>query len=166
MAGDGVMAGDEVVAGEGAAGDWTHAIAVRWGDCDPARIAYTARIPWFALDAIDAWWEAHLGDGWYQLTLDRDIGTPFVHVGLDFRRPTTPRHRLICAVRPMRLGDSSIEFRVVGRQDGLVCFEGRFVCVFVAATAFTKIPAPAAIRAVVAPLLPAAAAGDPAAALP
>jgi len=136
------------------AGDWEHEIAVRWADCDPALIVYTARVPWFALDAIDAWWEAHLGDGWYQLNLDRGVGTPFVHMSIDFRAPTTPRHRLRCAVRPVRLGTSSIEFRVIGRQDGQTCFEGRFVCVFVVARAFTKIPAPAEIRAIVEPLLP------------
>jgi hypothetical protein len=32
---------------------FTHAIRVGWADCDPARIAYTGRIPYFALEAID-----------------------------------------------------------------------------------------------------------------
>ena len=63
-----------------------HEIRVGWGDCDPARIAYTGRLPVFALEAIDAWWEHVLGgDGWYQLELDRGFGTPFVHLSLDFR---------------------------------------------------------------------------------
>ena len=39
---------------------FTHEIRVGWGDCDPARIAYTGHIPGWALQAIDAWWEAHL----------------------------------------------------------------------------------------------------------
>ena len=26
-----------------------HKINVTWGDCDPARIVYTGRLPWFAL---------------------------------------------------------------------------------------------------------------------
>lgn len=133
---------------------FTHEIRVTWGDCDPAKIAYTARIPWFALDAIDAWWEHHMGgDGWYQLELDRNIGTPFVHMSLDFRSPVTPRHRLICEVWPSRLGTSSIEFRVDGRQDGVLCFEGRFVCVFTIADKFRSQPAPKEIRDVVTPLL-------------
>ena len=80
-----------------------HEIRVGWGDCDPARIAYTGRLPAFALEAIDAWWEHQLGgDGWYQMELDRGTGTPFVHMSIDFRSPVTPRHR--SAVRGLALG--------------------------------------------------------------
>jgi acyl-CoA thioesterase FadM len=130
-----------------------HEIRVAWGDCDPAKIAYTARIPWWALDAIDAWWEAHLGGGWYQMELDRNVGTPFVHMSLDFRSPVTPRHRLICKVAPAKLGSSSIGFRVEGYQDDVLCFEGNFVCVFIIPDGFRPQPAPADIRAIVEPLL-------------
>ncbi|MHA6262923.1 acyl-CoA thioesterase [Arenibacterium sp. CAU 1754] len=131
-----------------------HEIRVTWGDCDPARIAYTGRLPEFALQAINAWWEHHLdGDGWYQMELDRGFGTPFVHLSLDFRSPVTPRHRLMCEVAPVRLGEKSIEFRVLGRQDGILCFEGRFVCVFVVAGTVNSQPAPPDIREIVEPLL-------------
>ncbi|WP_299208063.1 thioesterase family protein [uncultured Tateyamaria sp.] len=129
-----------------------HEIRVTWGDCDPAKIAYTGRLPWFALDAINAWWEAHLGgDGWYQLELDRNIGTPFVHMSMDFRSPVTPRHRLICSVRPSRLGEKSVTFRVDGHQNGVLCFEGTFTCVFVIADQFKSCSAPPELRAVIAP---------------
>ncbi|SFL68816.1 acyl-CoA thioesterase [Shimia aestuarii] len=131
-----------------------HEIRVTWGDCDPAKIAYTARIPWFALDAINAWWETHLGgDGWFQMELDRNVGTPFVHMSLDFSAPITPRHRLICQVDPIDLGNSSIRFRVLGRQDGVLCFSGEFVCVFIVADSFSKQPVPSDIRTIVEPLL-------------
>ncbi|WP_323034718.1 acyl-CoA thioesterase [Pararhodobacter sp.] len=122
---------------------YAHEIRVTWGDCDPAKIVYTGRIPGFALDAINAWWEHHLGSGWFQMELDHNLGTPFVHMSLDFRAPITPRHRLICQVAPVRLGDSAITFRVQGLQNGVLCFEGTFVCVFVVADRFTKQSAPA-----------------------
>lgn len=129
-----------------------HEIRVTWGDCDPAKIAYTARLPWFALDAINAWWEAHLGgDGWYQLELDRNIGTPFVRMSMDFRSPVTPRHSLICTVWPRRLGDKSVTFRVDGRQDGILCFEGTFTCVFIIADQFKSQSAPPELRSVIVP---------------
>ena len=128
---------------------WTHEIRVAWGDCDPARIAYTARIPAWCLDAINAWWEEHFGGGWYQMELDHGFGTPFVHMSLDFRTPVTPRHRLICAVAPVRLGETSIEFRVQGRQDGVLCFAGRFVCVFFRAGHPQKAPPPPEVRALI-----------------
>lgn len=128
---------------------WQHEIRVAWGDCDPARIAYTARIPAWCLDAINAWWEEHFGGGWYQMELDHDFGTPFVHMRIDFRAPVTPRHRLICAVAPTRLGDTSIDWRVAGSQDGTLCFEGHFTCVFTRASTFTKAPPSEAVRALI-----------------
>jgi 4-hydroxybenzoyl-CoA thioesterase len=131
-----------------------HEINVTWGDCDPAKIVYTGRIPNFALDAINAFWEHHLdGDGWYQFEMDRKVGTPFVHMSLDFRHPITPRHKLLCEVVPTRLGETSIEFRVIGRQDGKDCFEGRFVNVFTDAIAFKKRTAPDDIRALIEPMI-------------
>jgi len=104
--------------------------------------------------AINGWWEAHLdGDGWFQMELDRGFGTPFVHMEMDFRAPVTPRHRLICKVRPVRLGQSSISFRVEGFQDGALCFEGLFVCVFIVAGSLEKRAAPDEVRAIVEPML-------------
>lgn len=129
---------------------YLHEIRVSWGDCDPARIAYTARIPAWALEAINGFWEHVLdGDGWYQMELDRGWGTPFVHMEMDFRSPITPRARLICAVRPVHLGETSIHFAVEGRQDGVLCFEGRFVCVFITAGSMEKRPPPDEVRALV-----------------
>jgi len=126
-----------------------HEIHVGWGDCDPAAIAYTARIPSWALQAIDAWWEDQGVGGWYGLNLDLNIGTPFVKMAIDFRAPVTPRHRLICSVRPNRLGQTSVGFHVEGRQDGTVCFEGDFVNVFVVSDRFEKRTPPDDIRAMV-----------------
>lgn len=130
-----------------------HEIKVGWGDCDPARIAYTGRLPWFALDAINAWWEEHLGQGWYQLELDHDLGMPFVRLEMDFRAPVTPRHRLQCFVWPAKLGDSSIAFRVDGTQDGEICFSTRTVSVFTVASMFKKQSAPPEMRKLLQPYL-------------
>ncbi len=132
---------------------YRHEIRVTWGDCDPARIAYTGRLPWFALDAINAWWEHHLGQGWYQLELDRNIGTPFVRLEMDFLSPVTPRHRLVCHVWPSRLGESSIAFRVDGEQDGVLCFSTATVSVFTTADAFVKRRPPEDIRDLLSPHL-------------
>ncbi len=127
-----------------------HPIRVTWGDCDPAKIAYTARLPWFALDAINAWWEEHLGgDGWFQMELDRNVGTPFVRLEMDFLNPVTPRHTLLCHVWPVSLGTTSIAFRVDAEQDGKLCFSSRSVNVFTKADAFTKQVPPEEIKQMV-----------------
>lgn len=123
-----------------------HEIRVTWGDCDPANVVYTARFPWFALDAINAWWEHHGGAGWYQMELDQNIGTPFVSMTMNFQAPVTPRYRLICSVWPNRLGETSVGFHVEGHQDGKPCFDGDFVCVFIVAGQFQKSPPPERLR--------------------
>ncbi len=134
---------------------YEHTIRVTWGDCDPANIVYTGRLPWFALDAINSWWVEHLGgDGWFQMELDRNVGTPFVRLEMDFFHPVTPRHELICSVWPLRLGESSICFRVDGEQDGKICFSSKSVSVFIIADAFRKQAVPADLRSMIEPLLP------------
>lgn len=131
---------------------FVHPVNVTWGDCDPARIAYTARLPAFALEAINGWWEAHLdGDGWYQMELDRNVGTPFVKMEMEFRSPVTPRHKLMCETYPTRLGSKSITFAVKGRQNDVLCFEGSFTCVFTVADTFKSQPAPDEFRAIIEP---------------
>lgn len=130
-----------------------HEIRVTWGDCDPANIVYSGRIPGFALEAIDAWWEHYLGDDWYRMEMDRNIGTPFVHMSLDFRSPVTPRHRLKLKVWPTSLGETSIGFHVSGYQNEKLCFEGDFVNVFVVSNEFRKAPPPKEIRELVMPLI-------------
>jgi acyl-CoA thioesterase FadM len=114
---------------------FVHTVTVRFGDCDPAAIAYTARIPAWCLEAIEAWWKHHAGFDWYELNIDRGLGTPFVHMRMDFRAPVTPRHPLVCEVIMKRLGHRSITLVVAGVQDGILCFEGEFVSVFVDAKA-------------------------------
>lgn len=136
------------------AAPFVHPINVTWGDCDPARIAYTARLPHFALDAINAWWEAHLdGDGWFQMEIDRNVGTPFVSLSMEFRNPVTPRHTLMCETFPTRLGGKSITFAVNGRQNNVLCFEGSFTCVFTVADQFKSQTVPDDFRKMIEPLL-------------
>lgn len=133
------------------AATFVHSIRVGWADCDPALIAYTGRIPCFALEAIDAWWERHTGFDRRRLNIDRDIGAPFVHMSLDFRSPITPRQRLECEVALISIGNSSIRHAVRGRQDGILCFEGQFVSMFVEARNMKTRPPPADLLAAIEP---------------
>lgn len=127
-----------------------HKVGISWGDCDPAKIAYTGRLPWFALDAINSWWKTQLdGDGWYQMEIDRNVGTPFVRLEMDFHSPVTPRYDLICHVWPVHLGDTSIAFRVDGEQNNKLCFSTRTVSVFIVADTFSKQPPPEDLRKII-----------------
>ena len=128
---------------------------ISWGDCDPAKIAYTGRLPWFALDAINAWWESHFnGDGWFQMELDHNVGTPFVRLEMDFLQPVTPRFVLACHVWPAKLGNSSITFRVDGVQNDKLCFSTQTISVFIVADQFRKQSIPASYRTRIESLMP------------
>lgn len=132
---------------------YEHEIRVSWGDCDPARIVYTGKLPAMALEAINRWREKHLGDGWFQMEIDRNVGTPFVRLEMNFQSPVTPRHRLKCYVWPVKLGDTSIAFRVDGEQDGTLCFSFRSVSVFIVANEFKKRKPPQEMADLITPLL-------------
>jgi 4-hydroxybenzoyl-CoA thioesterase len=134
-------------------GVFTHEIRVGWGDCDPAKIAYTGRLPDFALQTIDAWWEHLMGYGWFEMNLEKGYGTPFVHLSCEFRSPVTPKHRLICKLKPARLGTSSLEFDFAAYQGGVPCYDARLVSVFIDPDGVRKIPAPDHVRAAIEPLV-------------
>lgn len=123
-----------------------HQITIRWGDCDPAQIAYTARIPAWGLEAIDAWYKNCLGINWYEINLDYGIGTPFVSVEFQFKSPVTPRSLLNVNVFVARLGNSSLKHVVEGYQNGTLCFVGQTVGAFVDAGTMKPMKIPTNMR--------------------
>jgi acyl-CoA thioesterase FadM len=133
---------------EGKAYPFVHARRIRWGESDPARIAYTARFLDFAMDAIEAFFTDRLGASFYEFNVDMGSGSPFVRVELDFRSPVTPRDTLETDVRIAKLGGSSVTFVVTGRVGDRVSYEGRLVCAFVDSTGakMKPIPIPPAFR--------------------
>jgi 4-hydroxybenzoyl-CoA thioesterase len=128
---------------------FVHARRVRWGESDPARIVYTPRFLDFAMDAIEAFFLDRLDAAFFEFNADHGIGTPFVHVELDFRSPVTPRDTLATEVLLARLGGSSLTFVVRGRVADRLAYEGKLVCAFVVGEgmALKPIPVPAQFRA-------------------
>lgn len=61
--------------------------------------------------------------------------------------PVTPRHRRVQAVAPVRLGQSSVTFRVTGRQGGRDGLHGRFTGVFTRHGQLADATPPDAVRA-------------------
>ncbi len=111
---------------------YVHHRVINWGDTDPAQIAYTVRFFDFAMEALEGWFRAVLGVDWYVLNIDMHLGTPFVHVEMDFLAPLTPRHELSMSVFVDKLGCASLGFQINGeRDDGTASFKTRFVCCFV-----------------------------------
>jgi 4-hydroxybenzoyl-CoA thioesterase len=117
---------------------WTpfvHRRIVVWGDTDSAAIVYTGRFLDFMLEAIEALLRERVGADWYRMNVDENIGTPFVNVRLDFKRPVTPREPLDIRVLVARVGRSSVTFAVQGdgAESSLLKFTGSATLVFVTA---------------------------------
>lgn len=75
------------------------------GDCDPAKIAYTGKIPAMALEAVEDWVKVCCGADWYECNLDLGYGTPFVHLSCDFQSPITPLYELLFQLVVESLGE-------------------------------------------------------------
>jgi len=105
------------------------ALAVRFGDCDPAGIVYFPRFFDFFHQAMETWFPAHLGFGYDSFVRDRKLGFPAVHTEADFKRPSRFGETIEIHQRVTRLGRSSIAFAYeVHGPDGLRA-TGRTVCV-------------------------------------
>ena len=104
---------------------------IGWGDLDPAQIAYTGRLPDFAVRAVERWMGATLGGGFFELNRSYGIDTPFVHLSMDFVSPVTADGDLSCAVHAETIGRTSLSTLTIGRQDGREAFRARLVNVFV-----------------------------------
>ncbi len=127
---------------------FVHRRQISWGDTDAARIVYTARIPHFALEAVEAWFIDRIGPGFYDLATETRIGTPFVHMEFDFRSRMTPHDRLATVVRLEKIGRTSLTLAVSSRAegDGRLCWTGRLVCVYADTETYTSVEVPEQFR--------------------
>ena len=124
-----------------------YSIDVGWGDCDPAQIAYTSRIPEWGLKAIENWYRKCLGVDWYGINLRHGLGPPFVSMECSFTNPITPDHILDTITYVSRLGQRSLSHRVEGFQDETLCFTMNTTAAFVDASSMQSVPIPDNARA-------------------
>ena len=96
---------------------FVHRIAVTWADMDAAAIAYTGRFSYWALEAIEMFMRERIAADWYEISIDRQIGTPFVNMNINFRSPVTPRERLQIEVIVTNTGESAVTCQLVARGD-------------------------------------------------
>lgn len=108
---------------EPSAAPYVHRRIINWSDTDAAQIVYTVRFLDYVMEAVEGWWRNVVGTSWYEMNVDRNIGTPVVNVNFDFTAPLTPRHVLELTVLVARAGRASITFNIFGdRDDGVRSF--------------------------------------------
>lgn len=120
---------------------------VLWGDGDPAQIVYTVRFVDYAMEAVEGWFREVTGVDWYRLHAELGMGSPVVHLELDFAGPLVPGDLLELTVLLEGIGRSSYELRVDGRKQGSrEVYTGRIVCAMVDGPTIRAIPVPADLR--------------------
>jgi 4-hydroxybenzoyl-CoA thioesterase len=119
---------------------------VRFGDVDPAGIAYYPRIFEFVHQATEALWDVHVGRRYFYLLSEEKLGFPLVHSEVRFEHPLRFGDRPIVKVTVFKLGTSSLGLHYVFSVDDVECVDARMTVVCVRLDGLESIPIPPKYR--------------------
>ena len=119
---------------------------VRFGDVDPAGIAYYPKIFDFIHQAFESLWALHVGKRYYHLVSEDRLGFPLVHSEVDFKHPLRFGDRPVVKVTASKVGRSSLGLRYVFTVDEVECLEAHMVVVCVDLDGLKSRPIPAEYR--------------------
>jgi len=102
---------------------------VRFGDVDPAGIAYYPRIYEFIHQATEALWDVHVGKRYYYLVSEERLGFPLVHSEVDFKHPLRFGDRPLVKITTFKIGRSSLGLHYVFVVDDVECVDARMTVV-------------------------------------
>ena len=88
---------------------------LRFGDCDPAGIAYYPRYFDLLNGVVEDWWIA-MGMPWKTLFGERRIGLPTVRFEVDFRAPAFLEDELRFTLQVKRIGSKSVELQHIVKR--------------------------------------------------
>jgi len=120
---------------------------VRFGDVDPAGIAYYPRIFEFVHQATEALWDVHVGRRYFYLLSEEKLGFPLVHSQVDFKRPLRFGDRPIVKVTTFKVGTSSLGLHYVFLVDEQECVDARMTVVCARLDGLESCPIPPRYRA-------------------
>jgi len=104
---------------------------VRFGDVDPAGIAYYPRIFEFIHQATEALWDVHVGRRYFYLLSEEKLGFPLAHSEVEFKHPLNFGDRPIVKVTAFKVGKTSLGLRYKFTVDEIECVEARMTVVCV-----------------------------------
>jgi 4-hydroxybenzoyl-CoA thioesterase len=120
------------MAGEAMAKTYVVARRLNWGEADPAGTIYAPQAIDFAIQAIEGLWVEALGQSFREVHRARKIGTPWVRTACEFARPLMAGDAYELRVSLVKLGGSSLTYRVVAAApDGTGLFAATMVSVVI-----------------------------------
>jgi 4-hydroxybenzoyl-CoA thioesterase len=119
---------------------------LRFGDCDPAGIAYFPRYFDLLNGVVEDWWGV-LGHPWRILFGRRLIGLPTVRFEVDFRAPAFLEDELRFSLSVRRIGRKSVDLDHFVRRDGNVLWQASQILVVTSLETHRSIAWPDDLRA-------------------
>jgi YbgC/YbaW family acyl-CoA thioester hydrolase len=120
-------------------------ILVRFGDLDPAGIAYYPNLVNYLHVAFEDFFAGFIGRP-YPEVFREGLGFPTAKVEMEYLSPVHYGDRVSVAVAVEHLGRSSVRFRYEGSVEGRPVFLARNTAVVVDMRAFRPIPIPEPLR--------------------
>jgi YbgC/YbaW family acyl-CoA thioester hydrolase len=119
---------------------------VRFGDVDPAGIAYYPRIFEFIHQATEALWDVHVGRRYFYLLSEEKLGFPLVHSEVEFKHPLNFGDRPLVKVTVFKVGTSSLGLHYQFTVDDVECVDARMTVVCTRLDGLESVPIPAKYR--------------------
>jgi len=117
---------------------YIHWRTILFGDTDAAGVVYTPRFSEYCMEAAEYWFREYVGIDWYQQSV-QGLGTPVVHMELDFKAPLVGNDRLGVVVQVTKVGRTTVSLSMKGIGDEknaaepAIIFTANFVFCFISA---------------------------------
>ena len=127
---------------------FVHWRTITFGDTDAAAIVYTPNFSNYCMEAAEIWFQECLRIDWYLINTNFGMGTPVVHMEIDFISSLKSNDLLGVKVEVERIGKSTITLVLKGerkrnQENELVnCFNAKFIFCFTSLKANGAIPIP------------------------
>ena len=118
---------------------------LRFGDCDPAGIAYYPRYFDLLNGVVEDWWIS-MGVPWKILVGERRIGLPTVRFEVDFRAPAFLEDELRFSLSIKRIGGKSVELEHVVQRGATTLWQCAQTLVVTSLDSHRSIPWPDDLR--------------------
>jgi len=121
---------------------------ILFGDTDAAGIVYTSRFPDYCMQAAEHWFREYLEIDWYQINVTHGMGTPVVHMELDFMSSLIGGDELSIEITVAKYGKSTVTLQFAGFKknenfnERKNCFTAKFVFCFYSKEINGAIPIP------------------------
>jgi 4-hydroxybenzoyl-CoA thioesterase len=124
---------------------FTTSILVRFGDLDPAGIAYYPNLVNFLHEAFEDFFRGHVGRSFPDVYAE-GISFPAVKLEMEFVSPVRYGDSVDVGVAVERVGRSSVQVRYEGSVAGRPVFHARTIAVVVDLKTFRPVPLPDWLR--------------------